>query len=236
MKFGITGVNAGMGIVPSYAAGVARAAEELGFESLWTVEHVVVPAGYDSQYPYSKTGKMPGGEDVPIPDPMIWLSYIAAVTERINLGTAIIILPQRNPVVFAKACATLDQLSGGRMLLGVGIGWLREEFDAIGVPFDERGARTEEFVGAMRALWTQQEPSYSGRFVSFDRAKMFPKPAQAAGIPVIVGGHTEAAARRAGRIGDGFFPWGIKAAELPPLLEAIAPRRAPTVAIPMRSR
>ncbi|HVL33657.1 MAG TPA: TIGR03619 family F420-dependent LLM class oxidoreductase, partial [Actinomycetota bacterium] len=176
MKFGITGVNAAMGAVPEYALGLARAAEETGIESLWTVEHVVVPEGYDSTYPYSKTGKMPGGGDVPITDPLVWLSYVAAVTERIKLGTAIIILPQRNPVVFAKEVATLDVLSGGRVLLGVGIGWLKEEFDAIGVPFEQRGARTDDYVAAMRVLWREPVPTYRGTFASFEGAKQYPKP------------------------------------------------------------
>ncbi|HUQ39129.1 MAG TPA: LLM class F420-dependent oxidoreductase [Acidimicrobiales bacterium] len=206
MKFGIVFANAGPSAGPEHAAGLARIAEESGFESLWTVEHVVVPAGYESPYPYSASGKMPGPEETPIPDPLIWLSYVAAVTRTIKLATGILILPQRNPVVLAKEAATLDVLSGGRFLLGIGVGWLREEFDCIGVPFSERGARTDEYVAAMRSLWTEAEPTFDGRFASFAKAKSHPQPVQSGGVPIHVGGHTEAAARRAGRLGDGFFP------------------------------
>jgi len=205
VKFGLVFANTGYGATPEGAAALGRIAEESGFESVWTVEHVVVPAGYESQYPYSPTGKMPGTEDNPIPDPLIWLTWVAAHTTRLRLATGILILPQRNPVVLAKEVATLDVLSGGRVDLGVGIGWLREEFDAIGVDFDARGPITDEYVGALRALWTQDEPTFAGQWTNFEKAKCYPKPAQA-NVPIVVGGHSKAAARRAGRIGDGFFP------------------------------
>ncbi len=151
MKFGIVFANTGFAATPDGAAALGQIAEEAGFESLWTVEHVIVPAGYESQYPYSPTGKMPGSEDNPIPDPLIWLTWVAANTRTINLATGILILPQRNPIVLSKEVATLDLLSGGRALLGVGVGWLREEFDAIGVDFDDRGMITDEYIGALRA-------------------------------------------------------------------------------------
>jgi probable F420-dependent oxidoreductase len=205
MKFGIAFANTGPFTEPAAAVAFARAAEEAGFESLWTVEHVVVPSEYASAYPYSPSGKMPGDEDMPIPDPLIWLSFVAAATSRINLATGILILPQRNPVVLAKELATLDHLAGGRMLLGIGVGWLEEEFDAIGVPFAERGRRTDEYVAAMRALWTQEKATFHGDFVGFDDCIMRPRPAHGT-IPVHIGGHTDVAARRAGRLGDGFFP------------------------------
>ena len=149
---------------------------------------------------------MTGGEDVEITDPLIWLAWVAARTTTIRLATGIVILPQRNPVILAKACATLDVLSGGRLELGVGVGWLREEFDALGVPFERRDARTDKYIQAMRALWTEDEPTYQGEFVSFDRAKCNPKPVQAGGPPIVIGGHGDAAAVRAGRLGDGFYP------------------------------
>lgn len=205
MKFALAFANIGPYATPDGAVQLAQDAEAGGFESLWTVEHVVVPAGYQSQYPYSDTGRMPGPEDSPIPDPLIWLAYVAAATRTINLATGVLILPQRNPVVLAKELATLDVLSGGRMLLGAGIGWLREEFDAIGVPFNERGARTDDHVGALRALWQQEQASYRGRFTEFHDCIVSPKPVNGT-IPIHIGGHSEAAARRAGRIGDGFFP------------------------------
>ncbi len=205
MKFGIAFANTGPFTQPDAAATFARAAEDAGFESLWTVEHVVVPSDYGSQYPYSDTGKMPGADDMPIPDPLIWLAYVAAATSRINLATGILILPQRNPVVLAKELATLDHLSAGRMLLGIGVGWLKEEFDAIGVPFHERGKRTDEYVAAMRALWTQEKATFHGDFVDFQDCIMRPRPVNGS-VPVHVGGHTDIAARRAGRLGDGYFP------------------------------
>jgi probable F420-dependent oxidoreductase len=187
------------------AVAIAQAAEAGGFESLWTVEHTVVPAGYQSTYPYSDTGRMPGPEESDMPDPLIWLAFVAAQTSTIRLGTGILILPQRNPVVLAKEVATLDRLSGGRVELGIGVGWLEEEFDAIGVPFRERGKRTDDHVAALRALWTQDQATHQGPYVSFDKAISRPQPTQA-NVPIVVGGHSEAAARRAGRLGDGFFP------------------------------
>jgi probable F420-dependent oxidoreductase len=205
MKIGVVFSNVLLFGRPDGARALAEAADESGVESLWTVEHVVVPEGYESPYPYSASGKMPGGETADIPDPLVWISYVAGLTKNVRLATGILILPQRNPVVLAKECATIDVLSGGRLTLGVGIGWLAEEFKAIGVPFAERVGRTEEYVRAMRALWSADE-SHSGDFVSFENARSYPKPVQEGGIPIVVGGHTKAAARRAGRLGDGFFP------------------------------
>ena len=205
MKVGIMFANVVFFGTPPGARALAKAAEDSGVESLWTVEHVVVPEGYESPYPYSPTGKMPGGETAPIPDPLAWISYMAALTTTVRFATGILILPQRNPVVLAKECATIDVLSGGRLTLGVGIGWLEEEFDAIGVPFAERVERTEEYMQAIRALWSEDE-TFDGKHARFTRARSYPKPAQSGGIPIVVGGHTKAAARRAGRLGDGFFP------------------------------
>ena len=210
--------NVGPAVQPDYAARLGQLAEENGFESVWTVEHVVVPAGYESEYPYSPTGRMPGPEESPIPDPLVWLTHVGAHTTRLKLATGVLILPQRNPVVLAKEVATLDVLSGGRVVLGVGVGWLREEFDAIGVPFDERGPRTDEAIEALRALWTQDDSSFHGRFFDFDRAKSYPKPAQGS-VPIVIGGHTKPAARRAGRLGDGFFPARTSPEELRDLLD-----------------
>jgi probable F420-dependent oxidoreductase len=205
MKFGIMFANVlGFGD-PAGAVELAQAAEEAGFESLWTVEHVVIPAGYTSVYPYAPEGRMPGPEGLPVPDPLIWLTYVAAVTSRIRLGTGILILPERNPVVVAKEIATLDHLSGGRVELGVGVGWLKEEFDAIGVPFEDRGKRLDEHVEALRALWTDNPASYEGDLVRFAPVYSNPKPDQAR-VPITIGGHTGLAAKRAGRLGDGFFP------------------------------
>jgi len=205
MRFGIVFANTGPCADPDGAMAFARAAESAGFESLWTVEHVVVPAGYESTYPYDRSGRMPGSDDAPIPDPLVWLAYLASATTTIGLGTGVLIVPQRNPVVLAKELATLDHLSGGRLLFGAGVGWLEEEFDAIGIPFSERGRRTDDAIGAMRALWGDERASYHGEFTSFDDCIARPQPVGGS-IPVHVGGHTAVAARRAGRLGDGFFP------------------------------
>lgn len=205
MNFGVIFANVGPYATPEGARAMASAAESNGFDSLWTVEHVVVPADYESTYPYDPSGRMPGGESTDIPDPLVWLSYVAAVTSTIKLGTGILIVPQRNPAIVAKEVATLDKLSGGRMLLGVGAGWLAEEFDALGVPFEGRGRRLDSYLAAMRALWSEQEATVDDDFVSFTRAISMPKPV-AGSVPIVVGGHTEVAARRAGRLGDGFFP------------------------------
>lgn len=205
MKFGVAFANVGPMAYAEGAVALAQAAEAGGFESLWTVEHTIVPAGYQSPYPYSPTGKMPGPEDSDIPDPLIWLTYVAASTSTIRLGTGILILPQRNPIVLAKEVATLDRLSGGRVELGVGVGWLEEEFDALGISFADRGARTDDHIAALRALWTQDAASHHGTHSSFDGAISRPRPTQGS-VPIVVGGHSKVAARRAGRLGDGFFP------------------------------
>lgn len=206
MKFGIRYCNTGRYVDPGKAVELVQAAEEAGFESAWTVEHTVIPHGYQSAYPYTADGRLPGGEgDFVLPDPQIWMTWVAAHTSRIKLATGILILPQHNPVICAKQVATLDSMSKGRVILGVGVGWLREEFDALGVPFAERGARTEEYIGALRALWTMDRPSFDGRFVRFKDAYMRPKPANGT-VPIVIGGHSKAAAARAGRVADGFFP------------------------------
>ena len=223
MKFGIAFANIGPFVDPERACGLARAAERAGFESIWTVDHVVVPSGYRSTYPYDPSGRLPSGEDAPFPDPLIWLAYVARETSTIRLATGILILPQRNPLVLAKELATLDYLSSGRVTLGVGIGWLQEEFQALGVPFEKRGERTEEAVAVMRALWSQERASFEGTTVSFGDVYLRPQPPGGT-IPVHIGGHSEVAARRAGRIGDGFFPCGVERDQLPGLVATL--RRA----------
>lgn len=218
MHFGVMFANTGHGSSPTGALTLARTAEEAGFEALWTVEHVVVPSGYESAYPYDPSGKMAGGaEEFDLPDPLIWLTWVAAHTSRIRLATGILILPQRNPVITAKELATLDHLSGGRVTLGVGAGWLAEEFDALGVPFAERGRRLDEYVEVMRTLWREDKADFDGEYFQFSQCISRPRPAQGT-IPVIVGGHTPVAARRAGRLGDGFFPGNASISEITDLL------------------
>jgi len=206
MKFGLRYCNTGRYIDPAKAIELVQAGEDAGFESAWTVEHTVVPEGYQSAYPYSDDGKMAGGQDdVPLPDPLIWMAYVAAATSKINLATGILILPQHNPVITAKQIATLDFMSGGRVLLGIGVGWMREEFEALGAPFDDRGARTDDYVAAMRALWSQEKATHHGEYVKFENVYCRPQPINGS-VPIIVGGHSRPAARRAGRLGNGYFP------------------------------
>jgi probable F420-dependent oxidoreductase len=159
--------------------------------------------------------------DDPIPDPLDWLAFVAGVTHTVLLGTCILILPEHNPVLLAKRLATIDVLSAGRMLVGVGVGWMREESEALGVPFEQRGARTDEYVDVLRTLWTQEVASFEGRFVKFKEMKSSPKPVRPNGVPVVIGGHSEAAARRAGCRGDGFYPLGVGPDELTQLLEVM---------------
>jgi probable F420-dependent oxidoreductase len=214
MKVGLMFVNSGPFSQPELLAHLAVSAEQCGVESLWTVEHVVIPQGYQSPYPYAKDGKIPGGEDVAIPDPLLPLSYVAALTTKVKLATGVMILPQRNPLYVAKEMATLDLLSHGRTILGIGSGWLKEEFDALGLDFHVRGARTDEAIKALRAVWNDNPSSFHGKHFNFGPLMSFPKPAQKGGIPVVIGGHSPAAARRAGRLGDGFFPAIADAAKL----------------------
>jgi probable F420-dependent oxidoreductase len=221
MKFGLMFVNAGPFAVPETFDTLVRTADEVGFESLWTVEHVVVPVGYESEYPYSPTGKMPGPEDSAIPDPLLPLAYAAAITQKIRLATGILILPQRHPAYVAKQFATLDVLSRGRAIAGIGIGWLREEFEVLGVPFGERAARTEEAARAIRSLWSDGAEPFAGKFYNWPAVESSPKPVQKPGVPIVVGGHVEGAARRAARIGDGFFPAQGDLKTLVPLLDAL---------------
>ncbi|HMK12728.1 MAG TPA: LLM class F420-dependent oxidoreductase [Acidimicrobiales bacterium] len=220
MKYGIVFANTMQWTKGPGAAEMARAADDAGFESLWTVEHVVYPDDYSSPYPYSPDGKMPAVPSTPIPDPLIWLAYVAGVTTSIRLATGILILPQRNPVVLAKELATLDEMSGGRVELGIGVGWLREEFDALGIPWEQRGARTDEYVAAMRALWASDGATYEGDFAAFTRVSSNPKPAQGT-IPIVVGGHSRAACERAGRLGDGLFPGKGTPAELREMVDIV---------------
>lgn len=208
MRFGLFGIGSGVCSDPEVAARVARAAESAGFDSVWSGEHIVLP---DPQRPPS-----PAPPHFEMLDPLIVLAYLAAKTTTLRLGTGIIILPQRNPLVLAKELASLDVLSGGRLLFGVGVGYLRAEFEAIGIPFEKRGARTNEYIEAMRSIWTQTEPGYDGEFVRFGGVQARPVPLQPAGPPIIIGGHSPAAWRRAVEHGNGWFGFALdeeKAAE-----------------------
>jgi probable F420-dependent oxidoreductase len=213
MQFGIIPpVRLGVTADPDWMTSFARHAEACGFESVVLVEHAVVVSDYRSTYPYSSSGKMPLPDDCRIPDPLDLMAYLAAVTERITLATGVLVLPNHQAVVLAKRIATVDVLSGGRVRMCVGVGWMDEELLATGADPRTRGRRTDETIEAMRALWADAGPSgadFDGAFVTFRHAHSFPKPVQAGGVPIHIGGHSEAAARRAGRLGDGFQPLGL---------------------------
>jgi probable F420-dependent oxidoreductase len=195
----------------------ARHAEACGFESVVLVEHAVVVSDYESVYPYAKSGKMPLPDDCSIPDPLDLMAYLAGVTEHLGLATGVLVLPNHHPVVLAKRIATVDVLSGGRVRMCVGVGWMDEELRATGADPRTRGRRTDESIVAMRTLWSESGPSgaeFSGEFFSFRHAHSYPKPVRPGGVPIDIGGHSEAAARRAGRLGDGFHPLGLSSEDL----------------------
>ncbi len=189
----------------SQLADVAKRAEALGFESVWIPEHLALPTRFVSRYPYSQDGLPPIAPDTPILDPLILLTHIAAATSRIRLGTNIFVLPLRHPLVTARIAMSVDVLSGGRLSLGVGVGWLEEEFRAVGIEFETRGSRTREAVRALKALWTQDEPEFHGRFFDFGPLKFEPKPVQKPHPPILFGGESETALRRAATLGDGWY-------------------------------
>lgn len=199
---------------PDWVAEFVGTVEEEGGESIWGVEHVLVAADYKPNYPYSSDGRMPATAQTIMPDPLEWLSFAAAFSKTLRLGTGVVVLPQHSPVQMAKRLATIDQLSNGRMMVGVGLGWQEEEYAALNIPFARRGPRMDEYIGAMRALWNEEYASFDGEFVRFNRVHCDTRPIQAGGVPVIIGGSSEAAAKRAGRLGDGFYPYVISAQDL----------------------
>lgn len=205
MKFALTGIGTGSTARPEPLREVVQKAESLGYESVWIPEHLAVPVNMTTPYPYSADGGFPGGAMVALHDPFVALSFLASCTTRIRLGTAVFVLPLRNPIATAKAVASLDVLSNGRILVGVGIGWLREEFEAVGMSFDDRAARTREAVRMMKQLWTDDLPEFNGRFHQFPPLGFNPKPVQKPHPPILFGGETEAALHRAAALGNGWI-------------------------------
>ena len=206
---------------PGLVGAVGREAEERGFESIWVAEHVVLFDEYDSAYPYDPSGRFPAGGDAGMVEPFTALTYLAAVTERIRLGTGICLVPQRNPVYTAKAVTDVDALSAGRVDFGVGVGWLREEFEALGVPFERSGRRTDEYLAAMRSLWCDEVSEFHGELYDLRPCRMYPKPVQRPHPPIHVGGESDAALRRVARLGQGWFTFGRLPEDLPPALERL---------------
>jgi probable F420-dependent oxidoreductase len=185
-------------------AAIAREAEQSGYDAIWLTDHLVVPARYESTYPYDPSGR-PGGltPDVPLPDVWVTIGYLSGCTSRLQLGTGVFILPLRNPLVTARAAATAQTVSRGRLVMGIGTGWMREEFDTVGEDFDNRGRRTDEIIDILRQLWTGQPVTYRGRFYEFQDLQL--SPGLAVPPPIVMGGLTKVALRRAARLGDGWF-------------------------------
>lgn len=199
----------------------AHRMEDLGYDSLWVSDHIVLPAGEATPYPYSDLGGALPSADTPWLDPIETLTYLTAVTRKVKLGTSICVLPYRNPVLNAKSLSTIDVLSHGRLIFGVGAGWLKEEAAAIGVPFDHRGQRTNEHIQMLKALWTQKEPRFQGKFYSISDVRFEPKPAQKPHPPIWVGGHEAPALHRAGALGDGWHAYRLDPDDLAPRWQTV---------------
>ncbi|BBZ69563.1 LLM class F420-dependent oxidoreductase [Mycobacterium paraseoulense] len=205
---------------PEWMAAFARHLERCGFESIVVVEHTVLATRYDSVYPYDSSGRVGLAADCPIPDPLDLLAFLAGHTTTLGLATGVLVLPNHHPVVLAKRAATVDALSGGRLRLCVGVGWLKEELEACGADFENRGRRADEQLAVLRALWADQPQGagYHGEFFNFDNVMCYPKPVAGERLPIHIGGHSPAAARRAGRLGDGLQPLGVAGTRLASLV------------------
>jgi probable F420-dependent oxidoreductase len=210
MRIGLHALGIGAGADREVIDAVASTAERCGFDRLWVGEHVIAVENPTSRYPYSPSGRIAVPAEAPWNDPLITLSFAAAATSRITLATGVLLLPEHNPVIIAKQTATLDRLSHGRLVLGVGLGWSREEFAALGVPFARRGERTEQYVEAIRALWRDDPASFDTEFARFEAVRMLPKPSNGASIPVVFGGNSDSALRRVAKWGDGWYGFNLE--------------------------
>jgi len=220
MKLGLIPINIGHSDVASMTA-LAKKAESVGVESVWTFEHVIVPVDYASKYPYSADGKMGVPPEANFLDPLIALTAIAMETTKLRLATGVNILSQVSPLYLAKQAATLDLISNGRFSLGVGIGWLREEFAALNVPFEKRGARFDDYVVAMKKVWSGEVVEHESEFLSWSGFKSYPIPTQKPHVPVIIGGSKGKAFERIAKHGDGWYAPTSRLDQLPPLLEEL---------------
>jgi probable F420-dependent oxidoreductase len=209
MQVGLHALGIGDGARREVIDAVAVAAERGGFATLWAGEHVVMVDEPASRYPYAPDGRIAVPAAADWLDPLLALGFAAAATRRIGIATGVLLVPEHNPVLLAKQAASLDVLSGGRLTLGLGIGWSREEFEALGVPFERRGARAREYVAAMRALWREEVASFAGEFARFERIRVNPKPLRDGRIPVVLGGNSDGALRRVARWGDGWYGFNL---------------------------
>ena len=209
MKYGFTLPGRGHLATPERLGIIARKGEEFGFDTLLTGDHILVPKNISSVYPYTEGGEFPGSGSGESMEQITLLSYIAGQTSKIRLVTSVLIVPHRNPLIAAKSLATLDLLSGGRLVVGVGVGWMREEFQALGLPpFEERGAVTDEYIRAFKVLWTEDDPHFQGKYISFDDISFLPKPVQKPHPPIWDGGESRPALRRTAELADGWYPLG----------------------------
>ena len=213
MRLGLHALGIGTGAQREVIDAVAAGAEAAGFATLWAGEHVVMVDDGASRYPYAPDGRIAVPAQADWLDPLITLSFAAAATTTIRLATGVLLLPEHNPLLLAKQVASLDVLSGGRLSLGVGVGWSREEFDALGVPFQRRGARADEYLAAIRTVWRDDVASYAGEFVSFSGVRVNPRPVRDRRIPIVVGGNSDAALRRAARLADGWYGFNLEGIE-----------------------
>ena len=196
---------------PEQLRSVAQRAEDLGYDHVWVSDHIILPKKVDSFYPYAADGVATFRPDEPYYEPLAALNFIAGCTQRVRLGTHVLIIPYRNPVLTAKILSTLDVLSGGRVILGAGVGWMEEEFQAMGLDtYKERGAVTDEYLQLYKELWTKESPSFNGKYYQISDSGFEPKPAQKPHPPVWIGGHTGPAIRRAAKYGDGWMPIGLR--------------------------
>jgi probable F420-dependent oxidoreductase len=209
MQLGLHALGIGAGADRAVIDAVASSADECGFATLWAGEHVVMVDRSASHYPYSDDGAIAVPAQADWLDPMIALAFAAAASSRIAVATGVLLLPEHNPVVVAKQAASLDRLSGGRLTLGIGVGWSKEEFAALGVPFEHRAARASEYVAAMRTLWRDDVASFDGRFVGFDSIRVNPKPVRDRGIPIVMGGNSDPALRRVAGLADGWYGFNL---------------------------
>ena len=207
MKYGFSIPNHGPIAEPDSMVAIARRGEGLGYDSLLFGDHIVVPRGIASRYPYTEDGEYPGSDTGEAIEQVTSLAFLAAHTRRLRLVTSVIIVPYRNPLLAAKALATVDVLSKGRLVVGIGVGWMREEFETLGVPpFEERGAVTDEYVRAFKELWTSDNPTFQGKYCRFSNIIFLPKPVQKPHPPIWVGGESPRAIRRAAESSDGWYP------------------------------
>lgn len=209
MLMGLHALGIGAGADRAVIDAVASTADDRGFSTLWAGEHVVMVDRSASRYPYSDNGMIAVPAQADWLDPMIALSFAAAASSRIDIATGVLLLPEHNPVAVAKRAASLDRLSGGRLTLGIGVGWSREEFAALGVPFEQRGSRTAEYVEAIRTLWRDDVASFTGKFVGFDGIRVNPKPLRNRSIPIVVGGNSDAALKRVAAWADGWYGFNL---------------------------